>query len=311
MWTRAQLKEKAKAALKVNYWKMVLVSALVTILIGGTGNIEFTNSFDTTVSDDSIFEFDWEDDIYGDGFDYNGEINDQMGIPSKDELEYILGEDLDITEGEYEMIMGGWLGENFLALVGIFLVVFIIVVLLATAIALVITAFISNPVEVGSSKFFLKTLEEPAQVKEVAFAFDNSYKNIVKVMFFRTLYIMLWSLLFVIPGIIKSYEYRMIPYLMAENPNLSKEQAFALSKQMMMGQKWSAFVLDLSFIGWHILSAFTFGILEIFYVAPYIHGTNAALYEELSSAYGRPAQNTYVAAPYQPVYSAPEQEAEE
>ena len=311
MWTRAQLKEKAKAALKVNYWKMVLVSALVTILIGGTGNIEFTNSFDTTVSDDSIFEFDWEDDIYGDGFDYNGEINDQMGIPSKDELEYILGEDLDITEGEYEMIMGGWLGENFLALVGIFLVVFIIVMLLATAIALVITAFISNPVEVGSSKFFLKTLEEPAQVKEVAFAFDNSYKNIVKVMFFRTLYIMLWSLLFVIPGIIKSYEYRMIPYLMAENPNLSKEQAFALSKQMMMGQKWSAFVLDLSFIGWHILSAFTVGILEIFYVAPYIHATNAALYEELSSAYGRPAQNTYAAEPYQPVYSAPEQETEE
>ncbi|MGN1154994.1 MAG: DUF975 family protein [Agathobacter sp.] len=317
MWTRAQLKEKAKAALKVNYWKMILVSALATLLIGGTGisgtgNIEFSNnSFGNTTSNAPIFEFDWEDDIYGDGFDYNGEINDQMGIPSWDELENILGEDLKISENEYQLMTGDLFGEIFLTIIGIFLVVFLIVTVIAIAISLVMTAFIFNPIEVGSSKFFLKTLEEPAQVKEVAFAFDNSYKNIVKVMFFRTLYTMLWSLLFVIPGIIKSYEYRMIPYLMAENPNLSKEQAFALSKQMMMGQKWSAFVLDLSFIGWHILSAFTFGILEIFYVAPYIHGTNAALYEELSSAYGRPAQNTYVAAPYQPVYSAPEQETEE
>ena len=273
MWTRAQLKEKAKAALKVNYWKMVLVSALATLLIGGTGSINFSNnSFGNTTSNGPIYENNW-------------------------------GEDLHISGNEYQ--------EIFFAIIGIFLVVFLIVMVIAIAISLVMTAFVFNPIEVGSSKFFLKTLEEPAQVKEVAFAFDNSYKNIVKVMFFRTLYTMLWSLLFVIPGIIKSYEYRMIPYLMAENPNLSKEQAFALSKQMMMGQKWSAFVLDLSFIGWHILSAFTVGILEIFYVAPYIHATNAALYEELSSAYGRPAQNTYAAEPYQPVYSAPEQETEE
>lgn len=287
MWTRAQLKEKAKAALKVNYWKMVLVSALATLLIGGTGSINFSNnSFGNTTSNGPIYENNWEDDIFGDSFDYNDEIY------------------------EYQLMTGDW-AEIFLTIAGIFLVVLLIVMVIAIAISLVMTAFIFNPIEVGCSKFFLKTLEEPAQVKEVAFAFDNSYKNIVKVMFFRTLYTMLWSLLFVIPGIIKSYEYRMIPYLMAENPNLSKEQAFALSKQMMMGQKWSAFVLDLSFIGWHILSAFTVGILEIFYVAPYIHATNAALYEELSSAYGRPAQNTYAAEPYQPVYSAPEQETEE
>lgn len=287
MWTRAQLKEKAKAALKVNYWKMVLVSALATLLIGGTGSINFSNnSFGNTTSNGPIYENNWEDDIFGDSFDYNDEIY------------------------EYQLMTGDW-AEIFLTIAGIFLVVLLIVMVIAIAISLVMTAFIFNPIEVGCNKFFLKTLEEPAQVKDVAFAFDNSYKNIVRVMFYRTLYTMLWSFLFVIPGIIKSYEYRMIPYLMAENPNLSKEQAFALSKQMMMGQKWSAFVLDLSFIGWHILSAFTFGILEIFYVAPYIHGTNAALYEELSSAYGRPAQNTYVAAPYQPVYSAPEQEAEE
>jgi uncharacterized membrane protein len=108
-------------------------------------------------------------------------------------------------------------------------------------------------------------------------------------MFKRTLFTTLWSLLFVIPGIIKGYEYRMIPYLMAENPDLSSEEAFALSKQMMNGQKWDAFVLDLSFIGWDILAGFTFGILSALYVQPYKNLTNAALYEELSIVHGRPA----------------------
>ena len=81
----------------------------------------------------------------------------------------------------------------------------------------------------------------------------------------------------------------MIPYLLAENPNLTGEEAFALSKQMMNGQKWNAFVLDLSFIGWNILSGFTLGILSALYVQPYKNFTNAALYEELSIVHGRPA----------------------
>lgn len=71
----------------------------------------------------------------------------------------------------------------------------------------------------------------------------------------------------------------MIPYLLADNPQMTKEQAFAESKRMMQGQKWKAFVLDLSFIGWYILSGLTLGILAIFYVSPYVNATHAALYE--------------------------------
>ena len=73
-------------------------------------------------------------------------------------------------------------------------------------------------------------------------------------MFLKGLFQGLWSLLFVIPGIIKSYEYRMIPYILSENPNISRKRAFEISKQMMKGNKWDTFVLDLSFIGWQILS---------------------------------------------------------
>ena len=102
-------------------------------------------------------------------------------------------------------------------------------------------------------------------------------------MFLMDLFTALWTLLFVIPGIIKSYEYKMIPYLLAEDPEMSYQDAFAKSKEMMHGQKWNAFVLDLSFIGWHILSAFTLGILGIFYVMPYYYQTSAELYLTLKN----------------------------
>lgn len=73
----------------------------------------------------------------------------------------------------------------------------------------------------------------------------------------------------------------MIPYLLAEDPTISKEDAFRLTKQMMTGDKWNAFVLDLSFIGWELLSILTCCILFIFYVAPYEYLTHAELYKVL------------------------------
>ena len=100
-------------------------------------------------------------------------------------------------------------------------------------------------------------------------------------MFLRQLFTFLWSLLFVIPGIIKSYEYRMIPFILAENPDTPYKDAFEMSKKMMMGNKWDAFVLDLSFIGWFILTAITCGILGVFYVNPYKYMTDAELYVAL------------------------------
>ena len=70
----------------------------------------------------------------------------------------------------------------------------------------------------------------------------------------------------------------MVPYIIAENPAMSREEAFLISKKMMMGQKWEAFVLDLSFLGWRILEIATFGILGVFYVEPYIEATFSELY---------------------------------
>ena len=100
----------------------------------------------------------------------------------------------------------------------------------------------------------------------------------------QTLFTVLWSLLFIIPGIVKGYEYMMIPYLLAENPDMSREETFAKSKAMTTGNKWDAFVLDLSFLGWLILGSITFNILNVFYVYPYQYLTRAELYRTLRDA---------------------------
>lgn len=73
----------------------------------------------------------------------------------------------------------------------------------------------------------------------------------------------------------------MIPYLLADHPEMSKDEAFAASKAMMDGNKWDAFVLDLSFILWNLLNIFTIGLLGLFWVAPYTMLTDAALYDAL------------------------------
>lgn len=162
-------------------------------------------------------------------------------------------------------------------------VIFIAIFLVIFALALAFSFFVLSPLQVGCHRFFIRCEYGTGTLDDVVFAFTDGYMNVVKTMFFQALYVSLWSLLFVIPGIVKSYEYRMIPYILAENPHISTKEAFALSKQMMEGDKGNAFVLDLSFIGWNILSAFTCCILAIFYVAPYQNLTNAQLYAVLKN----------------------------
>jgi uncharacterized membrane protein len=144
---------------------------------------------------------------------------------------------------------------------------------------LLVQIFVLNVLQVGLRQFFLVNQTQQAQVGLMGAPFRNGhYLNQVKVMFARNLFTFLWALLFIIPGIIKSYEYRMIPYILAENPGMDRREAFLISKQMMMGRKGAAFMLDLSFIGWMLLGGLTLGILNIFYVNPYVFAADAEMY---------------------------------
>ena len=102
------------------------------------------------------------------------------------------------------------------------------------------------------------------------------------------LYTFLWSLLFIIPGIVKSYSYAMTPYILLDRPELSATDAIKESEKMMNGHKMELFILDLSFIGWILLSILTCGIL-VLYVEPYMMATKSAFYLELKGPDPEPA----------------------
>ena len=232
MWTRKELKEQAKAALKRSYWKIVLVTTLFLALLSRMGNMGASNFA-----------------VLHHGASESGTMWDWA-------LKFVPSE-----------------------LLSALLVVAGIAVLAGIA----INVLLVNPVEVGFAAFRMNALRRNACVGDLGRGFDASYKRNACTLFLVVLYKFLWSCLLVVPGIIKHYEYAMIPYLLADHPEMNHKEAFAASKAMMMGNKWKAFVLDLSFIPWTLLSTLTLGIVAVFYVQPYRQLTDAALYEKLKA----------------------------
>ena len=135
-------------------------------------------------------------------------------------------------------------------------------------VGLLYSIFIGDVIRVGEHNYFIKNHYGNPALNEIFQGFKGNYLNVVKIMFIMQLKITFWLLLLVVPGIIKAYEYSMIPYLLAENPNITTDEAFSLSKQMTTGQKMNLFVLDLSFLGWYFLGFLCFGIGALF-VKPY------------------------------------------
>lgn len=117
------------------------------------------------------------------------------------------------------------------------------------------------------------------EVKDAFSGFDDFWAAF-KVQFFVGLFTFLWSLLFVIPGIIKGYSYSMALYVLAENKGKAALECINESKKMTEGHKMELFVLDLSFIGWYLLTGITFGIAGI-YAIPYITATGVNFYNEI------------------------------
>ncbi|MCR4650536.1 MAG: DUF975 family protein [Lachnospiraceae bacterium] len=266
MWTNFDLKKRGMAAFKANYWKAVLVGVVMMLVTGG-----FRVNYKTYGSSDDSNIFNNKTEYsYDSGYD---DTYDKEGLES---IEDALGEAFSDSSIENDILSDS---DDIYAFLGIGMVIFMIIFLIVFIFSMCLKAFLFNPLETGARTFFRKNLDEPASAGNLGFAFDANYMNIVKVNFFRDLYIALWSLLLIIPGIIKKYEYALVPYILSENPDISKDEALAESKELMYGNKWNLFVLQLSFLGWHILSLFTLGLLEIFFTIPYQASTEAAFYE--------------------------------
>ena len=255
MWTRARIKLEAKNSLRrFGYWMPLLITFLTGLVSGGmvTGNSS-TSSITTEYTSE-----------------YGGDLTPAGFAAFVDEF---------FGEFFYEI---GAAFENFfsnplIAMTTIFVIVLAFVIGLVIAFGW--SAFVASPIIVGKNRYFMEHRAFDSKFERLFWSFKSGrYMNVVKIMFWRELKIFLWSLLFVIPGIIKSYEYSMVPYILAENPQISSERAFELSNKMTHGEKWKIFVLDLSFIGWRILGVLCCCVGEIF-LQPYVEATYAELYQ--------------------------------
>lgn len=223
MWSRRELKTRAKEVLKTTYWISLLVSVIIAVAEGSSGGSSagFGNVFNNNSSTD--------------------------GLINSNELYYIL-------------------------------VIFGIIILISILIAIAFRIFLGYPLEIGGRLFFIQGARENADLNYLGYGFAKGrYLNIVKTMFFRSLFTFFWTLLFIIPGIVKYYAYSMVPYILAENPQMDSDQAIKLSMNMTKGQKFNMWVLDLSFIGWYLLGTLLFLVGTIF-VMPYENATKAELY---------------------------------
>lgn len=134
-------------------------------------------------------------------------------------------------------------------------------------------------VQLGYAQYLLKQQDrEIHSVKDLFSQFDRFGQGFLQA-FLRGLYTFLWTLLFIIPGIVKSFAYAMTPFLMAEDPNLTAKEAIKLSQEKMMGHKGELFWLSLTFFGWSLLATLTGGIGYIF-LNPYMNAAYAAFYRD-------------------------------
>ena len=263
MWKRADLKARGKTALHRNYWKCVLVALILLVLLGSSAG-PAANSAREELSSASV-------QTEQEAFSLPGLLN-QMDPNALNSLQQI-NEMIDRLPGVKPATARTNTKAITISLGGGGLIMFLLGLL------------VFNPLQVDCRSFFLKNSRGTAKLSELGRGFKPAWDNVILTMFLRNLFIALWGLLFIIPGIVKSYSYRLVPYLLADHPELRGTQAITVSRQWMNGNKWRTFVLDLSFLGWGLLSALTLGILGVFYVNPYIHATDAELYGAIARAH--------------------------
>lgn len=247
MATRGELKRRAKSCLKRYYWWAFLACLLASTVTAGSG------------------------------------IMSQASVGSRVST---MGANAALLEENASSIFSG-ADNGWITFAMIYLISLLTLVLMAMAIGFAIsllwTAFVGNVVRVGSCRYFMENrkLHGTAGIRNLFWGFDSGkYGNVVKVMFMRWLFTMLWSFLFIIPGIIKSYEYYLVPYILLDDPGLHYTEALRISRDMMRGHKWRLFVLQWSFIGWEILGLLCCGIGLIF-LAPYQEAVYAEFYADL------------------------------
>lgn len=286
MWKRKELKIKAKQVVKKNYWTAVVVCFLIALLTGEFG----TSIIGIWQAEDSM---DPNYVIHNKNIIIQDQIKEEKiqevkeKKPNTDKIKLnlnatelkmwdMIAANLNNITKSHKYIFKIWDAVESFNMNQITLG---IEFLLIALIAIIFTVVIADPLIVAGKRYFLKAREKNSTKMGIMGEIfkKGNWINVGIIMFFKNIYTLLWYLT-IIGGMIKTYEYRMIPYILAENPKTKKKEAFYLSKKMMKGNKWKTFVLDLSFVGWNFISIFTFGLLNILYINPYKVATTVELY---------------------------------
>ena len=155
-------------------------------------------------------------------------------------------------------------------------------VIVSSIIGALLSIFVTDAFTVGANNYFIKNTDSKPEFKEIFSGFKVKYLRNIGTLLLVGIKLVLWTILFIIPGIIKSYEYAIIPYILADEPEISSKDAFKKAKQMMKGNKWRLFKLEFSFIGWAVLCVLTLGI-GTFFLIPYVNAATAEFYVELKN----------------------------
>ncbi len=291
MISRKELKKSAKGALKRNYWGIVITCALIAIIMGTFTNpitgienaVKFKNGGqEREVNTDIVMAGTARQKNLS-----NTEIVDEFlgGVGMENETAKkwtagVLSMFARNTEGAGSVMYGVINSVNQLAFgdklsPGI-------IISLGAIVSLFILIFIKNVLSVGFCRYLLETRTySRTKLNRVLFPwFVKRGKTVAKTSLLKMLYQLLWDFT-VIGGAVKRYSYRLVPYIIAENPDIQGNEAITLSRRMMNGNKWKVFLLDLSFLPWRILNFFTLNFLNVLFVEPYTRLTGAELYMAL------------------------------
>lgn len=286
MWKRSELKKNGRNHLKKNFWRIVGISLLIAFIANG---MKVTQHIDNAALYFANGRFDMPS---------NAQImNDwyfslrQGDAPQSSHLLEILGETYTPKRGVLAHFYNR-MTQDKSALYGFVNAMNDIflkkqatqgaIILTGVILLILFLVLISNVLVVGQCRFLLENRTyQQSRIGRLLFPWRvKRWRRTVFTMFKRSFLIFLWDLT-IIGGIIKRYSYRMVPYILAENPDIGHREAFSLSMRMMNGNKWKTFVLDLSFLGWYFLNLLTFGILRHVWITPYKEVVDAELYAAL------------------------------
>ena len=294
MWKIKEVKEKGRKILKKNLWTLIILSLFMTIVVGeyltnkdGFSNLKIIYEY---IQNKDIQEITPKETLVN---EYVDKAISQLFTGNMTSLIDYYNQKHNVTKGVIFSIFNVFTKgqaqlqniinsianyENKEALASIILII-------ASIGGLLIKVFISYSIKIGENRIYLESMNyKKTRIKRLTYAFKKGrYFSSIKSMLLMEIYQLLWNFT-IVGGIIKSYSYKMVKYIIAENPNIKAKDAIKMSREMMNGNKLQTFKLDLSFLGWNILQYATFGFLGI-YVTSYRTATYTELYNVLRKDY--------------------------